>query len=218
MEDILDPQSDVSVSNNFGFPELRILDFDKVGGTGVFGDDHDHLIAFRYFCENSPKLEEIFINVTDAFDNLKQMHTVCDSVAKSIGPLLNRTALRTLEIRIPDCYEIVNISIMNLIKCPSNSVKPKLERLVLSPLVSLSSIYEFVNMNFNLKSFTITQIPNDRRWMKEGAIQALIRILDSNNELDEIRLGGLGKIYRHKFAHTISMLKRQPTRLLGVSL
>ena len=149
-------------------------------------------------------------SVTDCWGSEK-IDTVCDSVAESIGPLINRPALRTLAIKIPE-REIVNESIENLIKCPKE--KPKLERLILSPTVPLSSIYEFVNENFNLKSLTIDTERFFRRTKEETVsfkdmyrsinmyhnyiekreedtkktINGLIRIFNCNNGLDEIDL------------------------------
>ena len=122
--------------------ELRTLNYhssfslDKVRWT-----DND-LIAFRYFCRNSPKLEDICIDIQGCLD--------WDSVAKSIRPLVSRSALRTLIIKCGDSYgynEVANESIMNLLKYPVE--KPKLECLILSPTSPLSSIYELVKENFN---------------------------------------------------------------------
>ena len=211
---ILDPLPDVSVSDYFVFPELRTLNFDNVQ---QWTDEHS--VAFRYFSQNSPKLEEILIHITG---DLNSMQIVCDSIAKSIGPLVSRTALRTLAIRIRKIryyYHMVSQSFIKLIKCPVE--KPKLERLILSPLIPLSTIYEFVNENWNLKSLTIDMKIDSRS--REETIDDLIRIFDCNNGLDEIDLGGLtlphedrlktrngdtnGKIYRDEFPRMISRLK-----------
>ena len=159
------------------------------------------------------------------------MHTVCDSLTKSIGSLLYRSTLRTLDLSFRQfrgyyydwdtriINEINNVSIMNLIKCPL--VKPKLEQFIISPIVPISSIYEFVNMNFNLKSLTISC--DARRFLEETNIEGIIRILDCDNGLDEIDLGRHfnpqeyhlpirnadrnGKIYRDEFPRMISILK-----------
>ena len=119
---ILDLLPGISVLGHFVFPELRVLNFDRLGWTD------GHSIAFRYFCQNSPKLEEILIDISDIrFLDYNQMQiiaksnrlqTVCDSVAKSIGQLISRPALQTLAFRIIKYRYIsdtVNESIMTLL-------------------------------------------------------------------------------------------------------
>ena len=111
---IVDPLPDVSVSDYLVFPELRTLNFDDIQ---QWTDEHS--IAFQYFSQNSPKLEEIFINITGHMDS-RQLQTAFDSITKSIGPLVSRTALRTLAIKIQrfGLYnQTVNQSIIKLLKC-----------------------------------------------------------------------------------------------------
>ena len=217
--------------NKIVFPELRVLDFNTI--FGKFGWISDDKIAFQYFCQNSPKLEEIIITIPVLLDS--RFKAICETVGKSIGSLISRPALRKLEIRIEICPDNFLIKpFMDLIRCPS--IKPKLECLLLPPLVSLSAVYEFVNMNFNLKSLTLTQIPNERQTLNDATtIQALIQILESENGLDEIRLGGLFydlkdqlllrnpyrnrkpydlNIYRDEFAYTISILNQIKNKII----
>ena len=110
-----------------------------------------------------------------------------ESVAKSIGPLLSYSNLRTLAIKCGYYNEVANESIMNLLKCAVE--KPKFERLILDATLPLSSIYELVNENFNLKSLTIDF---NMKTPSEENIEDLIRILNCNNRLDEIGLGSYG--------------------------
>ena len=155
----------------------------------VHWTDND-LKAFRYFCRNSPKLADICIDIQSCLD--------WESVAKSIGPLVSRSALRTLTIKCGNNYdynEVANESIMNLLKCPVE--KPKLEHLILSPTSPLSSIYELVKENFNLKSLTINMeqlvyYTQPFKTPREETIDDLIRIFNCNNGLDEIDLGRYG--------------------------
>ena len=169
----------VSFGGCFGFPELRKLHF-----TGKSWDDTD-LVAFRYLCANSPKLEEInlFGNLQSDEDEI----TVYESVANSLGSLTSRTALRKLEIEI-DAYQLSENfaeSIKNLFTCPGE--KPKLENLVLQPNLELSTVYQFVCENLNLKSLDY----NGKILLEEKtAIEELLRIFKSNNGLEEIRFGG----------------------------
>lgn len=168
----------VSFGGCFGFPELRKLHF-----TGKSWDDTD-LVAFRYLCANSLKLEEInlFGNLHSDEDEI----TVYESVASSIGSLTSRTALRKLEIEIDTFQSSENFaeSITNLFAC--HGEKPKLENLILHPNLELSTVYQFVNENFNLKSL---EYNGKMRLKAKAAIDELLKIFKSNNGIEEIRLG-----------------------------
>ena len=139
------------------------------------------------------------------------MDFVCDSIAKTIGPLVSRPDLRTLAIRIEHYqyyHGTVNQSIIKLLECPVG--KPILERLILSSTVPLSSIYELVNENYNLKSLTLYMKIESR------SREDLIRIFNCNNGLEEIELRSLslhqgdrshmrnGKISDSKYNRSIS--------------
>lgn len=196
MKAILDPKPDISESNYLGFSELRTLNFNYCSSDFDF-------VAFRYFCQNSPKLEDICIDIDGLLD--------WDRVAKSIGPLVSRPALRTLAVKSEigsrnDNNEVANESIMKLLKCPVE--KPKLERLILSPTLPLSSIFELVKENFNLKSLTIDM--NDYRYDEifdmmivqtpsEETIVDLIRIFNCKNGLDEIVFSCFESFGNHSF-------------------
>ena len=168
----------VSFGGYFGFPELRKLLF-----TGKSWDDTD-LVAFRYLCANSPKLEEInlFGNLHSDEDEI----TVYESVANSIGSLTSRTALRKLEIEIDAHQSSENFaeSITNLFAC--NGEKPKLENLVLHVNLELSTVYQFVNENFNLKSL---KYYGKMRLKAKTTADELLKIFKSNNGIDDIRFG-----------------------------
>ena len=165
----------VSFDSRSGFPELKYLWF-----TGKSWDETD-LTSFRYCCHNSPKLEEIHLH--GSFES----GDVFESVVKSIGPLVNRTALRKLDIEIEDYREEpeeINESLMSLFNCPGK--KPNLEKLIFHPNFSLPPIYQFVNENKKLKSLELYGETNE----KETAISDLIKILTCDNGLQEIQLGG----------------------------
>ena len=165
----------VTFDKRSGFPELRYLLF-----TGKSWDETD-LTSFRYCCHNSPKLEEIHVH--GSFES----GDVFKSVAKSIGPLVNRTTLRQLDIEIEDYREEpeeLNESLMNLFNCPGE--KPNLEKLIFHPNFSFGSIYQFVNGNRNLKSLELYGDTKE----KETAISEIIKILTCDNGLQEIQLGG----------------------------
>ena len=168
----------VSFGGCFGFPELRKLHF-----TGKSWDDTD-LVAFRYLCANSLKLEEINLFGNLHFD--EDEITVYESVASSIGSLTSRTALRKLEIDIDTFQSSENFaeSITNLFAC--HGEKPKLENLILHPNLELSTVYQFVNENFNLKSL---EYNGKMRLKAKAAIDELLKIFKSNNGIEEIRLG-----------------------------
>jgi len=126
----------VSFGGCYGFPELRKLHF-----TGKSWDDTD-LVAFRYLCANSLKLEEInlFGNLHSDEDEI----TVYESVASSIGSLTSRTALRKLEIDIQSSENFAE-SITNLFSC--HGEKPKLENLILHLVRELCRINnEFIRL------------------------------------------------------------------------
>ena len=134
----------ISFQAGFGFPELRSFRF-----AGKSWDETD-LKAFRYCCANSPKLEDIYV-----FGDFGFTETY-DSVTKSIGSLLSRTALRKLELEIEDYRESSERfveSMINMIDCPEE--KPRIENLILYPNFPLSSIYKFVHGNYNLKSLEL---------------------------------------------------------------
>ena len=206
----------ISFYGAIGFPELIILQF-----SGKSWDDSD-LTAFRYFCKNSPKLEEIHI-----YGNLpseEAYHTVYDSVAKSIGSLLNRPALRILEIDIGEYHQqpqMFEESIKNLFEYPQE--KPQLEKLILLPNLPIPSIYQLVNENFNLKTL---ELRGRIRLESTTAIQNLMKIFKCDNGLEEIQFGLLylyyndekspwhdlakrltSKIHRHEFPKLIEFLE-----------
>ena len=172
----------ISFKPGYGFPELRSLKFENFE-YGIIWDDAD-LKAFRYCCANSPKLEEI--SVSGYFGTTETY----DSVAHSIGSLLSRPALRKLELEIfwsepiwrdPPVRFVE--SIINLIRCPDE--KPNLEHLILHPNCPLSSIYEFVNGNYNLKSLELHgEIGEDE------TPADLIEILNCESGLETLRFGG----------------------------
>ena len=164
----------ISFEAGFGFPELRSLKF-----TGKSWDDTDRK-AFRYCCANSPKLEDIHI-----FGGFESTETY-DSVAQSIGSLLSRPALRKLELEIDDYRESSERfvgSITNLINCPDE--KPKLKNLILHPNCSLSSIYQFVNGNYNLKSLELYGKVHEKETLAD-----IIKILNCESGLETIRFSG----------------------------
>ena len=120
-----------------------------------------------------------------------------ESVAQSIGPLVNRTALRKLHIEIEDYRPAWDMDdrpgredfdkfLINLFNCPGE--KPNLEELVLhsekSRIILLEPIYQFVNENKNLKSLELY----GEIKVKETAISELIKILTCDNGLHEIKL------------------------------
>ena len=126
----------IAFEESCGFPQLKTLHFN-----GEFFEDDNSFNAFKYFCEKSPMLEEIYLyGSLGGHENL--FHTVYDNLCKSIGSLLNRPALRTLHINIFQpcpmrCFtEIFNKSITNMIEFPVE--KPKLERLRISLMITLS--------------------------------------------------------------------------------
>ena len=130
----------IAFEESCGFPQLKTLHFN-----GEFFEDDNSFNAFKYFCEKSPMLEEIYLYGSlemeiPLFEYENRFHTVYDNLSKSIGSLLNRPALRTLFINIQPCEvrcftEIFNKSIMNMIEFPVE--KPKLERLRISLMILL---------------------------------------------------------------------------------
>ena len=166
----------ISFKPGYGFPELRSLKFEIWDGAD--------LKALRYCCANSPKLEEI--SVLGYFETMDTY----DSVAQLIGSSLSRPALRKLELKIFWSVPIWHDppvrfveSIINLIRCPDE--KPNLEHLILHPNCPLSSIYEFVNGNYNLKSLELHgEIGEDE------TPAALIEILNCESGLETIEFGG----------------------------
>ena len=156
-----------------GFPELRILQF-----SGKSWDDSDQK-AFRYCCANSPKLEEIYV-----FGDF-ETDAPYKSVAKSIGSLLNRPALRELELEIEDHREVGEefvAPIANLFNFPDE--KPSLEKLIIHPNCPLSTIYKFVHGNFNLKSLDLYGKIHPKE-----TIEDIINVLNCDSGLETIRFG-----------------------------
>ena len=179
----------ISSDSCSGFPKLKYLWFRS---DYYFWDEAD-FAAFKYCCQNSPMLEEIHVH------GCLECWEIHDSAAKSIGPLVQRPALRKLDLNIEEPEEF-NDSLMNLLNCPGE--KPNLEELVLhgeySPYISLRLIYQFVNGNKNLKSLELSGIVrnctgivlelNEEIKEKETAISELIKILTCDNGLHEIKL------------------------------
>ena len=87
----------IAFEESCGFPQLKTLHFN-----GEFFEDDNSFNAFKYFCEKSPMLEEIYLyGSLESFNGHENLfHTVYDNLCKSIGSLLNRPALRSLHINI----------------------------------------------------------------------------------------------------------------------
>ena len=93
--------------------------------------------------------------------------------------------MRTLEIGINEydySNQIFAESITNLFAC--NGEKPKLENLILHPNLELSTVYQFVNENFNLKSL---EYYGKMGLKAKTAIDD--KIFKSNNGIEEITFG-----------------------------
>ena len=152
----------------------------------VFSWDESVLLTVQYFCKNSFKLEAIHLH--GQFKRLSEeaLHAVYDSVLKSIGPLIERSALRILDINIDDYdKQMFNESIRNLFDYSNE--KPKLETLTLCANIPLGSVYQFVNNNFNLKSLKL----GGKMELNENTAQDLIKILQCGNGLEQIQFKNL---------------------------
>ena len=135
-----------------------------------------------------------------------------DCVARSIGSLLSRPALRNLEIEFGDPFEYseedetYHEPIMNIFRCPT--VKPELEHLKLDfsyniKNLSLSSIHEFVKDNFNLKSLTLYGMEHfGNEKANKTVIQDIINILDCDHGLESINLGSVLREFRRERSYT----------------
>ena len=203
----------VSFEDHFEFPDLETLHL----SSSSWPDSYS--IAIRFFCENSPKLKDIEVGQLVITDD-------SDGVARSIGSLLSRPALRNLEIEFGDPFEedeTFHEPIMNLFHCPTE--KPELERLKIDfnfnfKNLSLSCFHQFVKNNFNLKSLKLYGLKNsDNEKANQTVIKDIVNILDCDHGLETIYLGSLlgdfrgERIYtdikRYEFPQIIEYLKKR---------
>ena len=109
-------------------------------------------------------------------------------MTEGIGYLEDRPSLRELTIECWKNYssELFNDSITELFNCPVE--KPLLRKLVLDfnfsvQNLSLTSLCELVNGNYNLESLELRRMSGD----EETLLRYLIRILNSDHGLQEVR-------------------------------
>ena len=154
-----------------------------------------------------------------------------DCVARSIGSLLSRPALRNLEIEFEGSFEeeegheIYHEPVMNIFRCPT--VKPELEHLKLDfscniKNLSLTSIHEFVKDNFNLKSLTLYGMEHfNNEKANKTVIQDIIKILDCDHGLETVNLGSVFRprsytdIKRNEFPQVIEYLRTRVSETLN---
>ena len=170
------------VDIDYGFPKLKTLLMRDYYEARPYSSDPNIHAAFRYLCENSHELEEICF--AGIFENKEDYN----NVTKAIGYLRNRPSLRELTIVSWENSnsKLFNVSIMELFNCPVQ--KPLLRKLVLNfnysvQNLSLSSLCELVNGNYNLESLVLHGM--DGR--EETLLQDLITILNSDHGLKEVR-------------------------------
>jgi len=178
------------------FPELKYLKFNIYLRDKLRTDKPDKMMnrikALEYCCANSPKLEKIhFICAFELKERFSE--ELSDYLANSIGSLLKRPALRSLFMRLYNVRNDNSERFKKLIQYVLNysEEKPNLENLTLefnfSPIPLLSSVHEFVDNNFNLKSLSLYGVQMTIEMTKEMT-QELIKILSCNHSLEEFRL------------------------------
>ena len=225
LEDIAVNTDGLSFEGNFGFPALKYLNF-YPSDQGVPGSN---TAAFRYFCTNSSKLEEIhfdgnYSNDNQCYDKSTRNQVSLRTIVSSIGPLDKRPSLRTLSLLNWDHTFEPQTTVLRLFNSFYNLEKINLENVALrAAQLPFAELLRFVDGNLKLKRLELGMNDLDSQSMWD-----LIHIMDCKSGIEELDLGfcawrfaihrevwplgGLGDpdglIHRSQFPKFIKQLKK----------